>query len=300
MQYNILHRTTYAYSESVTISHHAARLRPRNLPRQECEAFELSFRPLPAVQKERTDFFGNQIRFFSIQEVHYGLEIIARSRVTVHPRTEVRVSDSPPWEQVAALFEEPVLPGNVSAFQFVFDSHLLQVTPELADYARPSFGAGRPLLEGARDLCRRIHEDFAFDPQATTVATPLGEVLRARHGVCQDFAHVAIASLRALGLPARYVSGYVRTFPPEGEARLVGADASHAWLSAYCPVLGWVDLDPTNDLIPSQDHITVAFGRDFADVSPVAGVLTGGGEHKVTVSVDVEAVSPGTEQVIRG
>jgi transglutaminase-like putative cysteine protease len=288
MHYHLQHQTTYTYSDSVTISHHAARLRPRDLPRQTCESFELTFRPQPAVQKERTDFFGNHVRFFSIQEVHQGLDIVARSRVTVEPAPVLRLEDSPAWEHVTALFLEPVRPRNVSPYQFVFDSHLLHITPELADYARPSFPAGRPMLDGARALCRRIHQDFTFDPEATTVATPLGEVLRARHGVCQDFAHVAIASLRALGLAARYVSGYIRTRPPEGQARLVGADASHAWLAVYCPVFGWVDLDPTNDLMPSEEHITVAFGRDYADVSPVAGVLTGGGEHQVRVSVDVE------------
>jgi len=290
MRYRILHRTTYAYSEPVTISHHAARLRPRALRLQECEGFTLSFRPSPAVQKTRNDFFGNEIQFFSIQEVHSGLDVTARSLVTVFPRPEVRLSDSPPWETVAALFQEPVLPENVAPYQYVFDSHLLQAAPELAEYARPSFPPGRPMMEGARDFCSRIHRDFKFDHKATTVATPLGEVMRKRHGVCQDFAHVAIACLRSLGLPARYVSGYIRTVAPAGKPRLVGADASHAWLSVYCPVLGWIDLDPTNDSIPLEDHIIVAFGRDYADVSPVAGVLTGGGDHKVAVAVDVEVV----------
>lgn len=292
MRYRVLHRTTYVYSEPVTISHHAARLKPRALRLQECEEFALGFRPSPAVQKTRTDFFGNEIQFFSVQEVHPGLDITARSLVTVFPRPEVRLSDSPPWETVVAMFREPVLPENVSPYQFVFDSHMLQATPELADYAQPSFPSGRPMMEGARDFCRRIHQDFKFDHKATTVATPLGEVMKKRHGVCQDFAHVAIAGLRSVGLPARYVSGYIRTVPPAGKPRLVGADASHAWLSVYCPVLGWIDLDPTNASIPSEDHIVVAFGRDYADVSPVAGVLTGGGEHKVTVAVDVEVVQP--------
>lgn len=290
MRYRILHQTTYAYTERVTISHHAARLKPRGLKLQECEEFSVSFRPAPAVQKTRTDFFGNEIQFFSVQEVHAGLDITARSLVTVFPRREVQVSKSPSWETVTSLFKEPVLPNNVPPYQFVFDSHLLQSTPDLADYARPSFPAGRPMLEGARDLCCRIHQDFKFNPKATTVATPLVEVMKTRQGVCQDFAHVGIACLRSLGLAARYVSGYIRTVPPKGKRRLVGADASHAWLSAYCPVLGWVDMDPTNNVIPSEDHITVAYGRDFADVSPVAGVLTGGGGHEVTVAVDVEVV----------
>lgn len=290
MHYRILHRTTYVYSERVTISHHAARLKPRALRLQECEEFALSCRPSPAVRRQRVDYFGNEIQFFSVQEFHSDLDITARSTVTVFPRPAVRLSDSPPWETVADMFKEPVLPENVPPYQFVFDSHLVQASPVLAEYARPSFPAGRPLMEGARDLCLRIHRDFKFDHKATTVATPLIEVMRKRHGVCQDFAHVGIACLRSLGLPTRYVSGYIRTVPPAGRPRLVGADASHAWLSVHCPVFGWVDLDPTNDSIPSNDHITVAFGRDYADVSPVAGVLTGGGEHKVTVAVDVEVI----------
>ncbi len=290
MQYRISHHTSYTYGDRVSISHHAARLRPRALKLQQCEEFAVHFRPVPSVQKTRTDFFGNEIRFFSVQEVHSHLDITAQSLVTVFPRPQLLLAESPAWETVVALFQEPVLPENVSPYQFIFDSHLLPASPELADYARPSFPAGRPFMEGARDLCRRIHQDFKFNPKATTVATPLAEVMKNRQGVCQDFAHVGIACLRSLGLPARYVSGYIRTVPPEGKPRLTGADASHAWLGVYCPVLGWVDLDPTNDLIPSEDHITVAYGRDFADVSPVAGVLTGGGGHEVKVAVDVEPV----------
>jgi transglutaminase-like putative cysteine protease len=159
---------------------------------------------------------------------------------------------------------------------------------ELADYARESFGPEIPLLEGARDLTRRIFNDFKYDVKATTVATPLEEVLLKRRGVCQDFAHLGIAFMRSLGLPARYVSGYLRTRPPAGKPRLVGADASHAWFSVFCPGTGWVDFDPTNNIVPGEEHVTVALGRDFGDVSPVAGILTGGGKHVVKVSVDVE------------
>lgn len=290
MRYRILHRTTYTYADAVSISHHVARLKPRGLKHQECEEFELHTRPQPAVEKSRSDFFSNHVHFFSIQELHTGLDITARSQVNVLPQPELDLAASPCWETVAKRFTEPVSPGDVGPYQFVFDSHLLASTPALADYARPSFPSDRPLAEAARDLCRRIHQDFKFNPTATTIATPLAEVIQHRHGVCQDFAHVGIACLRSLGLPARYVSGYIRTLPPPGKPRLVGADASHAWLSVHCPVLGWVDLDPTNDRIPREDHITVAFGRDYADVSPVAGVLAGGGDHKVTVAVDVEPV----------
>ncbi|MBI3881096.1 MAG: transglutaminase family protein, partial [Verrucomicrobia bacterium] len=188
------------------------------------------------------------------------------------------------------LFRDQVSPEIVEPYKFCFDSPLLRASTELADYARQSFPAGTPMLVGVLDLNRRIFRDFSYDPVATTVATPLEEVLEKRRGVCQDFAHLAIASLRSLGLAARYVSGYLRTRPAEGQARLVGADASHAWFSVYCPDLGWVDFDPTNDLMPAEEHITVAYGRDFSDVSPLSGIITGGGKHDAKVSVSVEVV----------
>ena len=288
MKYRVRHQTVYHYGGGVTISHHVARLQPRALELQECESHALTVVPAPAVEKRRKDFFGNDLQFFSIQELHNHLDITAQSVVTVRPRWEPDLSHSMPWEQVAGVFRDPIQPQVIDPYQFVFDSHLVRSTPEMADYARPSFPGERPLLEAARDLCGRIHREFKFNPTATTVATPLTEVMRERHGVCQDFAHLAIACLRSLGLSARYVSGYIRTIPPEGQPRLVGADASHAWVSVFCPGMGWVDFDPTNDLLPSEDHITVAHGRDFADVCPVAGVLTGGGAHEVRVSVDVE------------
>jgi len=185
------------------------------------------------------------------------------------------------------MFRDPVSPEVVEPYQFVFDSPQVRVSFELADYARESFKNGTPLLAGTKDLTRRIFTDFTYDPKATTVATPLEEVLMTRRGVCQDFAHLGIACLRSLGLPARYVSGYLRTRPPEGQPRLVGADASHAWFGVFNPGTGWVDFDPTNNVQPAEEHITVAYGRDFGDVSPVAGILTGGGKHNVKVSVDV-------------
>jgi len=288
MTYNLVHRTIYDYAEPVTVSHHAARVEPRALPSQQVENFSLQIGPVPAVIKSRVDFFGNQVCGFSIQEIHQHLEITACSRVTVAATTPPAPALSPEWEGVVKLFSDPVSPEVVAPYQFVFDSPLLAASPELADYARKSFAAKMPLLAAVTDLNRRIFCDFKFDPTATTVATPLEEVLAKRHGVCQDFAHLAIASLRSLGLPARYVSGYLRTHPPAGQVRRVGADASHAWFSVFCPDVGWVDFDPTNNLLPAEEHITVAYGRDYADVSPVTGVITGGGAHEVKVSVDVE------------
>ena len=198
---------------------------------------------------------------------------------------------TPAWEEVVNLFCDPVSPEVIEPYQFVFDSPQVRASVELFDYARESFGKNTPLLVGAADLTRRIFEDFKFDPKATTVATPLEEVLEKRRGVCQDFAHLGIACLRSLGLPARYVSGYLRTRPPEGQPRRIGADAGHAWFRIFCPGTGWVDFDPTNNVQPGEEHIIVAYGRDFSDVSPVAGILTGGGKHDVQVSVDVEPLN---------
>ena len=207
--------------------------------------------------------------------------------MTVLPRNPAQNESAMPWETVAEMFRDPVLPEVVEPYQFVFDSPQVRASQELANYALESFGKDMPLFAGARDLTRRIFEDFKFDPKATTVATPLEEVWQKRRGVCQDFAHLGIACLRSLGLPARYVSGYLRTRPPAGKLRLVGADASHAWFRIFCPGTGWVDFDPTNNVQPAEEHIIVAYGRDYGDVSPVAGILTGGGEHEVRVSVDV-------------
>jgi len=287
MTYNILHRTLYDYTAPVTVSHHVARLEPRANAVQAQESFSLKIFPEPTLRKDRMDYFGNQLCLFSIQEVHTKLEVISHSRVTVRRETPPAPESSPAWEEVAALFRDPVSPEVVEPYQFVFDSPQVRASFELADYALESFPKGTPLLVGAQELTRRIFSDFKYDPKATTVATPLEEVMEKRRGVCQDFAHLGIACLRSLGLPARYVSGYLRTRPPEGKPRLVGADASHAWFGVFCPGAGWVDFDPTNNVQPGEEHITVAYGRDFGDVSPVAGIITGGGKHEVKVSVDV-------------
>jgi len=290
MNYRITHRTVYEYPEPVTVSHHAARVRPRPTAAQGRTDFSLHVMPEPVAKTMRTDYFGNRVCFFSIQQIHRKLEITAVSRVSVEAIPAPQVTDSPDWPCVRAMFRDPVSPELVDPYQFCFNSPLIQASPELADYVRQSFNEQTPLLVGVQDLNRRIHSDFKYDPVATTVATPLGEVLSNRRGVCQDFAHIAIACLRSLGLPARYVSGYLRTHSGPGKPRLAGADASHAWFSAFCPDLGWVDFDPTNDLIPAEEHITVAYGRDFSDVSPVTGILVGGGSHQVTVGVEVEQV----------
>lgn len=288
MNYRVTHRTTYEYAEPVAVSHHAARVEPRVTAVQSRADWRIAISPEPAVQVQRPDFFGNRVCFFAIQELHAKMEVTATSVVSVEEREVPAPSLSEPWDQVAQRYRDPVAVESIAPFQFVFGSPLVQPLPEFAEYASESFPEGRPLLEGVADLNRRIHADFVYDPVATTIATPLAEVWEKRRGVCQDFAHFAIACLRSLGLPASYVSGYLRTRPPEGKPRLVGADATHAWFSVHCPNFGWVDFDPTNNCQPRGEHITVAFGRDFSDVSPVMGILTGGGRHTVKVAVDVE------------
>ena len=288
MNYHITHRTHYEDAAPVSVSHHVARLEPRASATQARENFSLQIFPEPTLRKARVDYFGNSLCFFAIQEIHNRLEIISHSRVSVNARKPVPPESTAPWESVAEMFLDPVSPEVIEPYQFVFDSPQIRASQELADYARESFGKGTPLLVGTRDLTGRIFRDFKFDPRATTVATPLEEVWLKRRGVCQDFAHLGIACLRSLGLPARYVSGYLRTHPPAGKPRLVGADASHAWFRIFCPGTGWMDFDPTNNVQPTEEHIIVAYGRDFGDVSPVAGILTGGGKHDVKVSVDVE------------
>ncbi|MGO8701232.1 MAG: transglutaminase family protein [Limisphaerales bacterium] len=287
MTWDIVHRTLYEYSEPVTVSQHAARVEPRSLANQALEEFSLRIDPPPTLRKSRVDYFGNRVCLFSIQELHSQLEIVAKARVTVTAATPPVLGLSPSWQKVAAMFSDPVSPEVVEPYEFVFDSPMVRASRALADYARKSFAADVPLLVSALDLNRRIHADFKYDRVATTVATPVEEVMEKRRGVCQDFAHVAIACLRSLGLAARYVSGYLRTVPAQGRPVLTGADASHAWFSVFCPGLGWVDFDPTNDLMPGTDHITLAFGRDFGDVSPVSGILTGGGKHEVSAGVTV-------------
>ena len=287
--YEITHRTLYEYAAPVSVSHHVARLEPRVTTVQACPSFILEIYPRPARRRTRPDYFDNQLCFFNIQEVHRRLEVITRSRVSLYPASpSIPREASLRWEEVARLFRDPVSPEVVAPFEFVFDSPHVRASQELAAYAAESFRPGTPLLVGAAELTRRIFKDFKYDPKATTVATPLEEVWKKRRGVCQDFAHLAIACARSLGLPARYVSGYLRTHVAPGRTRLVGADASHAWFSLFSPGSGWLDFDPTNNVQPADEHITLAFGRDFDDVSPVAGILTGGGRHDVRVSVDVE------------
>jgi len=280
--YQVVHTTQYEYAEAVSVSHHLARVKPREFPGQECLAHELQIDPTPAVVRSHRDYFGNTVTFFIVERAHAELTVRSTSTVKVHGRQRPASRSTPRWEEARHFDALPL-----DALECLFDSASIAVSDAVAGYAHPSFPTGRPLLEAVEDLMRRIHTDFTFDPKATTVTTPLRDVLSLRRGVCQDFARLAIACLRSYGLAARYVSGYLETLPPPGAPRLAGVDASHAWLAVYCPGLGWVDADPTNNMFPSTTHVTLAWGRDYADVSPVRGVILGGGQHSLQVSVDV-------------
>ena len=280
--YQVVHTTQYEYREDVSVSHHVARVMPRDFIGQQCLDHALEIDPVPAVTRGHQDYFGNRVTFFIIERAHKALTVRATSTVTVGGKSLPPAAASPPWEEARDFDRLPL-----DAIDCVFDSASIAVNDAILDYAHPSFAPGRPILDAVADLIARIHGDFTFDPQATTVTTPLHDVLSLRRGVCQDFARLGIACLRSQGLAARYVSGYLETQPAPGATHLTGVDASHAWLAVYCPGLGWVDVDPTNNLFPSTRHVTLAWGRDYADVSPVRGVILGGGQHTLHVSVDV-------------
>jgi transglutaminase-like putative cysteine protease len=290
MIYRVRHLTTCQYAEPVMVGHHMTHLVPRPLPWQVCRRSTLKVRPQTAgPDREGVDFFGNVVRFFTLTDPHRSLSVEAISRVELFPRPMPDAARTAPVGVVLDQLDGPLSGDLLDAVQFRFESPFVPLSDALAAYARPSFPSlDTPVLAGALDLMHRIHRDFTYDPAATTVATPLAEVLATKRGVCQDFAHLTIGCLRSLGLAARYVSGYLMTRPPPGRARLVGADASHAWLSLFVPDTGWVDLDPTNDRIPDTEHITTAWGRDYEDVSPLKGVVLWGGEQSLKVAVNVE------------
>jgi transglutaminase-like putative cysteine protease len=290
--YRIEHETRYRHVGRASTSQHLAYLMPRELPRQRVHAHELVAEPVPANRTRRSDYFGNTVDQFTILTPYQEMRALSRSIVEVlPPECPIEPDASEAWERVrdALLY----LRGAVyrEAAQFSYPSTYAPSDPKLAAFARESFGAGRPLVAAAMDLMHRIHREFIFDPRATSITTPVTRVLADRHGVCQDFAHLQIASMRSIGLAARYVSGYLLTDPPPGQPRLVGADASHAWLAVWCSRQGWVALDPTNGLLPTQRHVILAWGRDYGDVSPLRGVVLGGQDHTLQVGVSVIPIS---------
>lgn len=288
MLYRIRHETAYQYSQAVTLGRSVAHLKPRVCERQVCHQGEIIITPESDAVTEELDYFGNPVLHFSLQQPHQVMTIASDHTVEVLLESGDPPSGGLPWQQVVERVTQDHSEAGLDAYQYAFDSTHAGSTEMVKDYTLASFTAGRPIFEATADLMSRIHTDFQFDPASTTIATPVTEVFTNRRGVCQDFAHLMIACLRTLRLPTRYVSGYIETIPPPGQERLVGADASHAWVGVYCPETGWYDFDPTNDTTAGGRHVTVAWGRDFADVSPVKGLVLGGGGHTVSVSVDVE------------
>jgi transglutaminase-like putative cysteine protease len=294
-RYRVEHETRYAYASSASTSQHVAYLHPRELPRQHVAWHALDVEPHPTGTSRRLDYFGNAVDQFTVLGAHTELVVTGRSLVEVRPAAApLAPEDSPPWEDVreALVYRKGAAPATDAA-QFAHASPYVAPGPALADFARRSFAPGRPLLAAAIDLMHRVHGEFRYDTTATTITTPVSRVLAERRGVCQDFAHLQISCLRALGLAARYVSGYLLTDPPPGRPRLVGADASHAWLAVHCPRHGWVDLDPTNDVVPDRRHVTLAWGRDYGDVSPLRGVILGGAQPTLRVGVSVTPLDAG-------
>lgn len=295
MIYRLIHRTHYRYSHQVDVANHIACLRPRELPRQHVLEFKLGIAPEPAGMVERADYFGNTLQVFSIQTPHRELVVLSRALIQVRAPAPQQAAANPPWESVRDRLREDRSASGLDAYQFAFDSHRIPLRPAFAAYARQSFTPHRLLRDAALELTARIHADFKFKGGATSVSTTVDEVFEKRVGVCQDFSHLQIACLRSIGLASRYVSGYLRTYPPPGKERAIGADASHAWLSIYCPGPEgcepvWLDVDPTNNCVPRDGHIALGWGRDYSDVSPLRGLILGGGSHTLKVGVDVEPI----------
>lgn len=286
--YSVLHETEYLYQRTVSLSQQLLHMTPRSFGYQDTLSHHIDIAPTPSESCTRTDYFGNVMQNICITQAHEHLQVRAHSELVLRPRlNEAQIAGSPAWEDKRDKLQRD---GNLSlreVAQFVYESPHVRCSPALLAYAQQSFRPHRPLLDATYDLTRRIHSDFEFDPSATTISTPLEEVLRGRRGVCQDFAHLMIGCLRSLGLACRYMSGYILTHPSPGQERLIGADASHAWVSVFCTGFGWVDFDPTNQCLVQNEHITVAWGRDFSDVTPMRGVILGGGEQQLSVRVTV-------------
>lgn len=285
MMYRVTHRSAYIYSGTVDLSYHLLHLTPRVLAYQRVQDTRLTAHPSPTAISERRDYFGNGVTYLTVAEPHGRFTV--EMEATIDVRFPAPPATTPPWESVREQLRLSRDPDLIAASEMSFASPLTPPAPEIMAYAQTSFPPGRPLLDAVRDLTTRIHRDFVFDPEATLVTTPLAEVMQLRRGVCQDFAHLELAALRALGLAARYVSGYIRTYSKDGGQPTKGSAASHAWVSFFCPDVGWIDVDPTNDLLVDDEHIVLAWGRDYDDVSPVRGVVLGGGEHFLNVAVTV-------------
>lgn len=303
--YRITHKTEYLYEAPASLCYNEVRMLPRSFSHalftQHCLDAYAVVEPAWGDHHERVDFFGNRVLFYAIRQPHEVMILTLNSQVQIEPQPGTRgqpireelltTAAQSAWEEVRDRLRSDLSPAVLDARQYSMPSPLAPVLPELAAYAHASFAAKRPVIDAVYDLMVRIYREFVFMPGATTVTTPISTVLAERRGVCQDFAHLMIGCLRAKGLAARYVSGYIETLPPPGQEKLQGADASHAWCAVYIPDFGWLDFDPTNHLIPVDQHVTVGWGRDFADVTPLKGVFFGDGRHQLKVSVDMVRVA---------
>jgi len=289
MRLHVVHETHYRYASPVVLSQQLLHLAPRVLPWQAVHSHRVTVDPAAGEFDEREDYYGNRTVHLLLAAPHEELVVRAESEVEVAPREKAALgAPSVPWDAVRDRMRSLTEPPLAEPSAFLYESPHVETWREITDYAGKSFPRGRAMLDATLDLARRIHKDFTFDKKATSVATPLRQVLKQRRGVCQDFAHLMIGCLRAMGLAARYVSGYILTLPPPGRPRRVGADASHAWVSVHCgEAAGWIDIDPTNDCLVDDEHVTLGWGRDFGDVTPMRGVILGGGEQALEVHVTV-------------
>ena len=290
-RYTVRHDTRYSYEAPVGISRQVLHLTPRVTAYQALLSHHIRVTPVPDISRDMVDAFGNNVRSFCVERDHERLAVVCESHVEVRARVYPDLATSPPWESVRDGLSykagRRLSPDELGAAEFLFESTRVRNKRELSAWAATSFPAGTPLLVGVSVLMHRIHQELTFDPKATNVSTPVMDVWKDRRGVCQDFAHLFLSCVRSLGLSARYVSGYLLTRPPPGKKRLIGADASHAWVSVHCPGFGWVDMDPTNATLVGEAHVTLGWGRDYDDVIPLRGVLLGGGQHEPHVSVTV-------------
>jgi len=292
VRYRVRHETAYSYGGNVAHSHQLLHLTPRNTPLQSCRDRTISLAPQPSSRSEDLDAFGNHVTRLEYDSPHDHLEVLAEVRVEVQPAPDMDAASSDAWDRVRdtlAFSGKPVSADILDASRYRMESSYVRIKQTFTEYGADCFVADAPTLLAAEALRAKIHRDFKYAPGSTNIRTSAIEAFEARRGVCQDFSHIMLACLRSRGLAARYVSGYLRTLPPPGaDAAYVGADASHAWVSVFCPPFGWVDLDPTNDVRVSSDHIIIAWGRDFGDVSPLRGVIVGGGRHRLSVRVSVQ------------
>jgi transglutaminase-like putative cysteine protease len=293
VRYRVRHQTVYHYGGDVAHSHQLLHLTPRDSATQICHSRTITLNPLPSTRRDDVDAFGNFVTRLEYDLPHDRLEVLAEVGVEVGAPLNVIDAQTAPWEQVRDALTysgQPMTAAHLDACRFRMESSYVRIKQTFSDYAGECFEPGSPLLASAHALMHKIHRDFSYEPGATSISTSVLEAFAARRGVCQDFAHIMLACLRSLGLAARYVSGYLRTTAPaESETALLGADASHAWISVFCPPFGWIDLDPTNDVRVSAGHIVIGWGRDFGDVSPLRGVIVGGGRHRLSVRVSVQA-----------